>query len=61
MHEQETASFGKCMKIMGKEGFPILVISDSLITGTNYYEPIENKPEYLSTRTKKLQKIISKF
>ena len=49
------------MKIMGKEGFPILVISDSLITGTNYYEPIENKPEYLSTRTKKLQKIISKF
>ena len=59
--EQESASFGKCMKIMGKEGCPILVISDSLITGTNYYEPIENKQEYLSTRTKKLQKIISKF
>ena len=59
--EQETASFGKCMKIMGKEGFPILVISDSLINGTNYYEPIENKHEYLLTRTKKLQKIISKF
>lgn len=59
--EQETASFGKCMEIMGKEGFPILVISDSLINGTNYYEPIENKHEYLLTRTKKLQKIISKF
>ena len=59
--EQETASFGKCMKIMEKEGFPILVISDSLISGTNYYEPIENKQEYLLTRTKKLQKIISKF
>lgn len=59
--EQESASFGKCMKIMEKEGCPILVISDSLITGTNYYEPIENKQEYLSTRTKKLQKIISKF
>lgn len=59
--EQETASFGKCMKIMEKEGFPILVISDSLITSTNYYEPIENKQEYLLTRTKNLQKIISKF
>ena len=59
--EQETASFGKCMKIMEKDGFPILVISDSLITGTNYYEPIENKQEYLLTRTKKLQKIISNF
>ena len=33
----------------------------SLITGTNYYEPIENKREYLLTRTKKLQKIISNF
>lgn len=59
--EQETASFGKCMKIMEKEGFPILVISDSLVNGTNYYELIENKQEYLLTRTKKLQKIISKF
>ena len=28
--EQETASFGKCMKIIEKDGFPILVISDSL-------------------------------
>ena len=44
-----------------KDGFPILVISDSLITGANYYEPIENKQEYLLTRTKKLQKIISNF
>lgn len=59
--EQETASFGKCMKIMEKKGFPILVISDSLISGINYYEPIENKKEYLLTRTKKLQKIISRF
>lgn len=59
--EQETASFGKCMQIMEKEGLPILVISDSLINGSNYYEPIENKKEYLLTRTKKLQKIISKF
>ena len=49
------------MEIMEKEGFPILVISDSLISGTNYYEPIENKHEYLLTRTKKLQKIITKF
>lgn len=57
--EQETAAFGKCMNIMEKSGLPILVISDSLITGVNYYEPYEDKQEYLHTRTKKLQLIIN--
>lgn len=49
------------MKIIEKEGVPVLIISDSLITGENFYEPLENKCEYLQTRTKKLQKIIDKF
>ena len=57
--EQETAAFGNSMNIMEKEGVPILVISDSLIDGVNYYEPLENKKDYLETRTKKLQKIIT--
>ena len=59
--EQETAAFGKCMQIMQKKGLPILVISDSLITGQNYYEPRQNKVEYIKTREKKLQKIISRL
>ena len=59
--EQETASFGKCMEIMRKDGLPILVISDSVISGTNYYEPIDNKKEYLLTRTKKLREIIGMY
>ena len=57
--EQETAAFGKCMNIMEKEGIPILVISDSLVKNQNYYEPLDNKTEYLNSRTKKLQKIIN--
>ena len=57
--EQETAAFGKCMDIMEKEGTPMLVISDSVVDGVNYYEPLENKKDYLETRTKKLQKIIT--
>lgn len=59
--EQETAAFGKCMQIMQKKGLPILVISDSLITGQNYYEPRQNKVEYIETREKKLQRIISRL
>lgn len=57
--EQETAAFGKCMQIMDKKGLPILVISDSLVTGQNYYEPRTNKPKYVETREKTLQKIIN--
>lgn len=59
--EQETSAFGKCMQIMERDGVPILVISDSMITNQNYYEPLENKKKYLLTRTKKLQKVINKM
>lgn len=59
--EQETAAFGKCLNIMDKNGVALLVISDSLITGQNYYEPLENKKGYLKTRTTRLQKIIDKL